>query len=208
MRLLAAHAALVAVHALVRDGGDHAGGLAHDAGQGLDVGIAQVGDEFLHAKAADLLLVAEGVVKGERRIAVQELLGLRHGHADEGLHVGAAAPVQVAVLDECTQRVHGPVLPVPRHRVGVAREDDARGLALAQRGEQVGLGLVLVEGQAAFHAQPGQVVADEMDQLQIGVVADGVHAHQGLRKFEGGGRNHGWLANNPGWHVRCSRARL
>jgi hypothetical protein len=72
MRLLAAHAAAVAVHALVRDGRHHAGGLADDAGQRLDARVAQVGDQFLHAEAADLFLVAEGEVDREGRVAVQE----------------------------------------------------------------------------------------------------------------------------------------
>jgi bacterioferritin-associated ferredoxin len=35
------------------------------------------------------------------------------------------------------------------------------------------------------------VVADEVDQFQVGVVADGVHAHEDLRKFEGVGSNDG-----------------
>ncbi|MNV13205.1 hypothetical protein D3C71_1038360 [compost metagenome] len=182
------------------DGRHHAGGLAHDAGQGLDVGIAQVGDELFYAKAADLFLITEGQVDGEGRVAVQELLGVRNRNANEGLHVCTATPIQIAVLDQSAQRVHGPVLPVPRHRVGVAREDHASGFALAQRGKQVGLGLVVVVGQSAFHAQLGQIVADEMDQLQVGVVADGVHAHQGLREFEGvGGECHVAVQINPGW---------
>lgn len=42
-----------------------------------------------------------------------------------------------------------------------------------------------------MHAQLGQVVADEVDQFQVGVVADGVHAHEDLRKFEGVGSNDG-----------------
>jgi hypothetical protein len=78
MRLLAAHAAAVAVHALVRDGRHHAGGLADDAGQRLDAGVAQVGDQLLHAEAADLFLVAEGEVDRERASLFRNA---RHGHA-------------------------------------------------------------------------------------------------------------------------------
>ena len=187
MGLFAAHAALVAVHPLVRDGGHHAGGFSHDAGQGPDACVAQVGNQFLHTKAADLFFVGEGKVHGKGGVAVQKLLGLREGDANEGLHVSAATAKKPAVLHHGAQRVHAPVLSVPGHRVGVARQDDPGGLALAQRGKQVGLGFIGVPGQAAFHAQLRQMVADEMNQLQVGAVADGVHAHQCLRKFQGVG---------------------
>ena len=76
MRLLAAHAAPVAVHALVRDRRHHAGRLADDAGQRRDAGVAHVGDQLPHAEAADLFVVAEGQVDGERRLAFRKSLGM------------------------------------------------------------------------------------------------------------------------------------
>jgi len=113
------------------------------------------------------------------------------GQADEGLHVGTATAVELAVLYQRAQRVHAPVLPRPGHGVGVARKNDAAGLALAQRGEQVGLGFVCIEREAAGDAQLGQRIAHKVDEFQVGVLADGVHAYQGLCKFEGVGREHG-----------------
>jgi hypothetical protein len=85
----------------------------------------------------------------------------------------------------------------------VAGQDDAGRLALAQRGEQVGLGLVGVEGQARTHAQALQLVADGMDEVEVAVGADGVHAHQRLCERQGAGRQRGEcghgtiLADNP-----------
>ena len=187
VRLFAAHAALVAVHPLVGNGGHHERGLTHNAGQRLDAGVAQVGNQLFHTKAAHFLVVAEGEVHRERGLAVQEGFCVGQGQADEGLHVSTATAIELAVLYQRAQRVHAPVLPRPGHGVGVARKNDAAGLALAQRGKQVGLGLIGVVGEAAFHAQLGQGVAHKVDQLQVRVLADGVHADQGLCKFEGVG---------------------
>ena len=191
MRLLAAHAAAVAVHALVRDGRHHAGRLADDAGQRPDPRVAQVGDQLAHAEAADLLLVAEGQVHGKGRVAVQERLRIGDGQRDEALHVGRTPAEQLAVAHHRLQRVGAPVLAVPRHRVGVAGQDHTGRLAFAQRGEQVGLGPVRVEGQPAGDAQPGQLVTEEVDQFQVGVGADGVHPHQRAGELEGAGRRRG-----------------
>jgi hypothetical protein len=69
----------------------------------------------------------------------------------------------------------------------VAGQDDAGGLAFPQRGEQVGLGLFGVEGQAARDAELLQLVAHEMDELEVRVDADRVHADQRLREFERAG---------------------
>ena len=68
MRRLALDAAAPAVHALVRERRHHAGGLADDAEARRDAGLAQVGDEAARAEAADLLVVAEGEVDGERQV--------------------------------------------------------------------------------------------------------------------------------------------
>jgi hypothetical protein len=198
VRLLAAHAAFVAVDALVRGGRHHAGGLADDAGQRRDAGVLHVGDQLAHAQAADFLVVTERQMHRERRLAVQEIAGVGQRHADKTLHVAAAAAVEPAVADRSRQRVQRPVLAVPGHGVGVARQDDAGRLALAQRGKEVGLGLAGIGGDAAGHAQPGEFVAHEMDQFQVAVVADRVHAHQGLDQFQGAGRDGGQGGGNGG----------
>lgn len=204
MRLLAAHAAAVAVDALVRDGRHHQGRLADDAGQRLDALVLHVGDHFLDAETADLLVVAEGEVHRERRLAFDEALGIGQRDRDEALHVGRPAAIEARlgmhrlavvvvlrpVLHGGGERVDAPVLAVPGHGVGMARNDDAGLLAGAQRSEQVGLGLVGVVGEPAAHAQAGEVVAREVDQLQVAVGAHGVYAHQRLREFEAAGGKH------------------
>ena len=191
MRLLAAHAALVAVHALVRRGRQHAGGFAHDAGQRGNAGVFHVGDQPLHAEAADFLVVAQRQVHGKGRGAVQKISGVRQRHADKTLHVAAAPAIKLAVLDRGRQRVQRPVLPVPGHGVGMARQNNAGRLAFAQRGKQVGLAFVGVVGEAAGHTELFQLVAHKVNQLQVGVLADRVHAHQRLDQLQGvrrGGR--------------------
>ena len=91
------------------------------------------------AEAADLLVVAEREVDGERQVGREERRHLRDGEADEALHVGAAAAVEAAVAHLGAERIDRPVLAVPRHGVGVAGDDHAGRLALAERREQVGL---------------------------------------------------------------------
>ena len=136
---MAAHAAAPAVDALVGERRDHAGRLADDAGERRDAGLAHVGDQAARAEAADLLVVAEREVDGERQVGGEERRHLRDGQADEALHVGAAAAVEASVLDLGAERIDRPVLAVPRHGVGVAGDDHAGRLARAERREQVRL---------------------------------------------------------------------
>ena len=191
MRLFAAHAAAVAVHAFVRDRRHHAGGFADDAGQRADAGIAQVGDQLAHAETAHLFVIAEGEMHRKRRVAVEECLRMGQRHGDEALHVGRAATVQTTVAHLGRQRIDAPGLAVPGHGVGVAGKDHPGRLAFAQRGEQVGFGLVGVETQPAVNTEPVQFVADEMDEFEVGVRADGVHANQVLGQREGVCSDHG-----------------
>ena len=72
VRRLALDAAAPAVHALVRDGRHHARRLADDAQARRDAGVAQVGDQVLDAKTADLFVEAEGVVQREWQVGVEE----------------------------------------------------------------------------------------------------------------------------------------
>ncbi|MCY1368502.1 hypothetical protein D9M69_554860 [compost metagenome] len=125
---------------------------------------------------------------GEGRVALEEALGIGQRDRDVALHVGRAAAVQALVLHHGRQRVDAPGLAVPGHRVGVAREDHAGRLALAQRGEQVRLGALGVVGDAALHAEGREVRLGEVDQLEVAVCAHRVHANQGLRHQEALGR--------------------
>ena len=184
MRGVAAHAAAPAVDALVGERRDHAGRLADDAGERRDAGVAHVGDQPARAEAADLLVVAEREVDGERQVGGEERRHLGDGQADEALHVGAAAAVEAAVLDLRAERIDRPVLAVPRHGVGVAGDDHAGRLARAERREQVRLPPLVVEGQPARDAVAGQLVADELDQREVRFPADGVDADERARHLE------------------------
>jgi hypothetical protein len=141
--------------------------LADDAGRAPDAALAQVGDEARRAEATHLLVVAEGVVDGEGQVGGEEGRRLRHRQADEGLHVGAAAAVEPAVLHFGGERIQRPVLAVPGHGVGVAGDDHAGRLALAEGGEEVGLVPVVVEGERALDAVARELVADEVDELEL-----------------------------------------
>src|SRR5881392_1488540 len=132
MRLLAAHAAAIAVNALVRDRRDHAGRLADDAREWPDAGLAQVRDQVAHAEAADFLVEAERKMDRERRLAVQKAFRIGDGSGDEALHVGRAATVELAIVDLAAERIEAPVLPLPGNRVRMAGKDHAGRLAFAQ----------------------------------------------------------------------------
>ena len=77
-----------------------------------------------------------------------------------------------------------PVLAVPRHGVGVAGDDHAGRLARAERREQVRLPALVVEGQPARDAVAGQLVADELDEREVRLPADGVDADERARHLE------------------------
>ncbi len=185
MRRVALDAAAPAMHALVRQRRHHPGRLADDAGERLDAALAQVGDQARRAEAADFLVVAEGEVNREWQVGGEVRRHLRHRQADEALHVGAAAAVEAAALDFGAERVERPVLAVPRHRVGVAGDDHAGALAFADGGEEVGLLPVVVEGERARDAVARELVADEVDQAEVRLAADGVDLHQRARQLEG-----------------------
>ncbi len=187
MRRLALDAAAPAVDALVRDRRHHAGRLADDAQARREAGIAQVGDQVRNAEAARLFVEAERIVHRMRQVGREQALGLCHHGAYETLHVCAAAAVQPPVLDHRTERLARPRLPIPRHRVGVAGQDHAVGLADTERREQVGLAPVVAVGQADLHREPAQVIGDALDQRQVRFAADGVEAHQALRPIESRG---------------------
>jgi hypothetical protein len=114
-----------------------------------DAGLTQVGNQLLDAEAADFLVIAEGQMNGKGRGAVQEVLGTRQRDRDEAFHIRRAAAVQPAVDDRPAERIGGPVLPVPRYRVRMTRKYHTRGFALAQGGEQVGLGFFRIESKPA-----------------------------------------------------------
>ena len=66
--------------------------------------------------------------------------------------------------------------------------------------------------EEAFHGAYRQIVQGVNNTLDgvVGPINEAAEAGglTRVRKFEGAGRNHGWLANSPAWHVCCSRARL
>ena len=101
--------------------------------------------------------------------------------ADEALHVCGAAPVEPAVTDLGGERLAVPVLSVDGHDVGVPGQDHpAVGAAVCgrDRGEQVGLGPVLVGQDLRREAVPSHLGGDEVDQLEVGVAARGVEGDE------------------------------
>ncbi|MNI17821.1 hypothetical protein D3C73_712090 [compost metagenome] len=125
-----------------------------------------------HAKAADLFVIG----KRQMHRALQRA-GEKHRHGGQhrgqiAFHVCGATTVKLAARLAQAERLDRPGLAVHRHHVGVTGQHDAAGHARADRGQQIGLGPLGVVDQFAIHAQFVQVVAHELDQLQVRIAAD------------------------------------
>ncbi|MNC85633.1 hypothetical protein D3C83_12430 [compost metagenome] len=155
----------------MRDDRPHLGRFADDARQRLDARTLQVGNQPSHADAAHFLVVSERDVKRRLQPTLHEFRQQCQHAGEETLHVGSTAAVEPAVLLHHIERIGLPGLPFHRHDVGMARQDDARLAARAQRREQVGLALRVVVRESHIRVVRLECVADELDQLEIGVAA-------------------------------------
>jgi len=115
---------------------------------------------------------------GPRRRPRLEFRNQRQRGRDETLHIGGAAAVQAPVILGQHERIGPPILIVDRHHVGMARQDQPAAIRRSDRGEQIGLAPVVVEGQPRADAEPVQIVADEVDRGQVGITADRVETDQ------------------------------
>jgi hypothetical protein len=80
---------------------------------------------------------------------------------------------------------------VDRHHVGVPGKHDARPVGWPDRCVEIGLGFVAVVYDRAVDAEPGQVVADEMDEIEVGLAARRVEADERFHEFAGPGGGDG-----------------
>ncbi len=188
--------ALVAQHRL------QLGRLADQAQARARLAPLELGQHRPNAEATDLLVVGEGQMHGHREF-VRALDEGRHGRqhrGEEALHVGRAAPIQLAVALAHAERLDAPGLAVHRHHVGMARQHHAAAIARADGGEQVRLAALVVVEQLALDAETRQVVADKLDQRQVRIAADRGEADQlpeqlaaaeaARRRGHGGGLTH------------------
>ena len=186
MRLEAGEGGDDAAAGILRIDHAHHGGLAHDHRLRPRHGADQPLGQRMRAQAADLLVVGEGEM--HRHLEPGALEGGDVGEAggDEALHVAGAAAVELAVaFSVSVPGIGRPGLAVDRHDVGVARQHDAAFAVGADRGEEVGLGALCVGHQRAVDAEIGEVVADIVDQLEVGVARGGVERDQALQHVDG-----------------------
>jgi hypothetical protein len=166
----------------------HHGGLAHDHRLRPRHGADQPLGQRRRAQAADLLVVGEGEVHRHLEPGALEGGDVGEASGDEALHVAGAAAVEVAVflLGE-VPGIGRPGLAVDRHDIGVARQHDAAFAVGADRGEEVGLGALGVGHEGAFDAEIGEVVADVVDELEVGIARGGIERDQALQHVDGRG---------------------
>src|SRR5882724_1185954 len=170
--------ALVAVDEL------HQRRLADDGGGRPRQGRRQVAQQPADAEAADLLVEGQGEIDRHAQPGGLEFRHQRQRDGKEALHVGGAAAIEAVVVLDDGEGIALPGLAGHGHDVGVAGEHDAAGNVRSDGGEQVGLLAVRVEGQPAVDAEILEVVADVMDQRQVGVDRHRVEADQTADQIE------------------------
>ena len=169
MAIDAAHRRLVAAPALVAADDLHQRRFADDDGHRRRQIVAHILHQPQHAGAADLLIIGKGEVKRRLQIEFRHALRMGKGAGDEAFHVRRTASVKLAAALFHRKRVGRPVLPVHRHHIGVAGEHDPATILRPDRRPKIGLGLLFVEGEAAFDPDLRQFLPHEFDQLQIGI---------------------------------------
>ena len=104
-----------------------------------------------------------------------------------------APPVEAPVPFDDLERVGVPRLPVDGHHVGMPGEHDPALRVRSDGGVEVRLGRVLVRHDVRLHAVSGEVVAHEVDEVEVGIARHGGKPDQGLDQFSGRMRHVGGL---------------
>lgn len=186
MRFEAAHPAAVTLFALMADDHLHAGRLADDTHHRGRFDVGEFLDQAAHPETADFLVMAEGEVDRNVEAALEEFRRIGEADADEALHVAGAAGEQLVALLGQGERVGGPVLAVDGDGVRMAREHDPGFIAGAERGIEIGLGAGLVLDQQGVDAEPLQVIADVVNEFEIGIAARCVKADEFFNELKAG----------------------
>lgn len=160
------------------------GRLADDDGARPRQALAHGIDAVDHAEAGHLLVIGQEEMDRRLEVRRQKVRHQRQPQRDEGLHVDGAAAIGLAVLDMQRERVAAPGLAGDRHHVGMAGEDDAAAILRAHGREQRRLVAGLIGEAHAGDAPAGEVVLDEIDQRQVGLVAHRVEGDEAGEHFE------------------------
>ena len=104
---------------------------------------------------------------------------------DKALHVRRAPAVEAAIDLSQHKRIAVPGLPLHRDDIRVPGEHDTA-LAAPERREQIGLAPLVVEGQADLRPERRQEIADEMNELEVGIPADSREPDQRADHFDAG----------------------
>ena len=97
---------------------------------------------------------------------------------DIALHVTGAAPVKPTIAFDNSPWVGCPVLPIHRHHIGMARQDDRALNPRSSMGHQRGFLPILVPMAMTFDAMTREIALKPIDQRQIAVPADRGKCHQ------------------------------
>ena len=178
MALMAVHVTAHALLALVRGGDAHLGRLADDAALGHDRQLLQPLKRAAHAEATDLFIIGEQQIDRCLELGLGEAFDPSEHDGNEALHVAGAAAIEQPVALGQFPGVGRPILPIDRHHVGMAGQADAGAILRSDGGIEIGLLGRSVRHQFAGDAEAIQVVAHEVDELEIRVPAGGIKGDQ------------------------------
>ena len=162
----------------------HGGGLADDhrirAGQ-VD---AEPRDHVERTETGRLLVVAQENMNRPLKRSLLEFRDHRQRDGAEALHVDRAPPVEALAVATQRERVGTPVLPLDRHHVGVAGEDDAAGGHRPDRRKDCGLVAGRVGRAGEGDALLAQIRFDKVDEGKVRPGAFGVESHEPRRHVD------------------------
>ena len=144
--------------------------------------LAEPGDDVAGAQAGGLLVIAQHDMNRPLQAGVPERGGHRQHAGVEALHVaGAAAKEPPGLLAQCERRAR-PRLPLHRHNVGMAGEHDAAIDPGADRGQDRGLVAGSVRRAPRLEPMRAQIGLDEVDDRQVGGIADALDGDEPLEQ--------------------------
>jgi hypothetical protein len=169
---------------LVGNDGLHGGRFTDDAAGGPDAVFLQVPDQAAYTQAADFFVVTQRIMQRRvKTLGIQsshEFRGLGEDDADETLHVGGTAGIQLAVRLRDRKGVGGPVLAVHGHDVGMSRQDQAGFGRIAQGGKEIRFLSGGVVREPRLGALPVEIIANPFDQVHVRVARDGLEGDETL----------------------------
>ena len=151
----------------------HAGRLADNAHPRPDRRRSQHIDQRAHPDAADLLVIGQRQMKRRLQLHRRRLPRRHQRRRDKPLHVRRAAAIYSAAFLGRLEGGPRPGLAVDRHHIRMSGQHHTGPVCRTDGGKQVRLGPLVILDDVAVHADIAQQSGAIVDQLAVGITADG-----------------------------------